>query len=321
MLHTIRGLHPNQSLKQTLIAIIIVFVCWPIFANEYAPQEGYSFAPLVNPIFDYPDVDVAAFNNWLNSNYSSLTDETMKGPREHLYYLLCSYVSALYEKDKVVMPKEHDMILEIIFSWSERLGVYGGSLAYNQIKNEDKKPMPELMEVPDTFSISLDNDLYSLATTSKAWSVKFPYYFMIGNINDFTATNGMQTQLVSISTGATKDKTKTGRSQGTLMLIYSPSNKFDSFSKYWLSQFDISSETKLEKLEVKALKSRSTYDEASLLHKELFFWPSEAGSFAVAYLGMDGTYQANRQHFLDFLTQINVPQETTANKSLNQDAQ
>jgi hypothetical protein len=36
---------------------------------------------------------------------------------------------------------------------------------------------------------------------------------------------------------------------------------------------------------------------------------------------MDGTYQANRQHFLDFLTQINVPQETTANKSLNQDAQ
>jgi hypothetical protein len=88
-----------------------------------------------------------------------------------------------------------------------------------------------------------------------------------------------------------------------------------------LSQFDISSETKLEKLEVKALKSRSTYDEASLLHKELFFWPSEAGSFAVAYLGMDGTYQANRQHFLDFLTQINVPQETTANKSLNQDAQ
>lgn len=306
-----------------LATILFIAFSWPIFADEYTPQQGYSFEPLNSPVFDYAHVvvDVTVFNNWLNANYSKLNTETMKGPREHLYYLLCSYVAELYKRDKVIMPKEHDLILEILFSWSERLGVFGSSLAYNKVKSDKKKPMPELMKIPESFSISLDNDLYVLTTKSNNWSVKFPYYFMIGTMNDFKATNGMQTQLVSISTGATKDNTKTGHSQGTLMLIYSPSNDFDSFSDFWLSQFGIASGTKPTKLEAKTLESRSTYDKASLLHKEITFWPSEAGSYAVAYLGMDGTYQANRQHFLDFLNQINVQQAITANKSLNSDAQ
>jgi hypothetical protein len=41
----------------------------------------------------------------------------------------------------------------------------------------------------------------------------------------------------------------------------------------------------------------------------------ENGSYAVAYLGMDGTYQANRQHYLDFLNQLQVASKATANKA------
>lgn len=302
-------------MKNWVAAFLITFSC-SILASDYIPQEGYSFEPLNNPVFEYAHVvvDVTVFNNWLNTNYSKLNAETMKGPREHLYYLLCSYISALYELDKVILPKEHDLILEILFSWSERLGVFGGSLVYNKVKTENMKPMTELMKIPDSFALSLDNDLYLLEAKSNVWSVKFPYYFMVGNMNDFQATNGMETQLVSISTGATKDNTKAGRSQGTLMLIYSPSNEFESFSEYWLSQLGIPIDTKTNELGVNNLKSRSVFDDASLLRKEVTFMSSDNGSYAVAYLGMDGTYQANRQHYLDFLNQLQTPNETTANK-------
>lgn len=305
-----------------LITILLIAFSLSIFAGEYTPQKGYSPEPLKNPVFDYAHVvvDAAAFNNWLNTNYSKLNAETMKGPREHLYYLLCSYISALYERDKVILPKEHDLILEILFSWSERLGVYGGSLVYNKIRRENRKPMPELMKIPDSFSLSLEDDLYVLKTKSNGYSVKFPYYFMVDKMNDFQATNGMHTQLVIISIGASKDNTKAGRSQGTLMLIYSPSNNFDSFSKYWLDKLDISQKTKKNAIGVKGLASRYVYDSDILLHKEITLWSTDTGSYAVAYLGMEGTYQANHQHFLDFMNQLEVSGEATANKSLNQDA-
>lgn len=302
-------------MRNLTAAFLVAFSC-SILSNDNIPQKGYSFEPLNNPVFEYAYVvvDVTAFNNWLNTNYSKLNAETMKGPREHLYYLLCSYISALYERDKVIMPKEHDLILEILFSWSERLGVFGGSLVYNKIKIENKKSMPELMDIPESFTLSLDNDLFLLKAKSNVWSVKFPYYFMVGNMNDYRATNGMETQLVSISTGATKDNTKAGRSQGTLMLIYSPSSEFESFSAYWLSQFGIPVDTKTNELGVNNLKSKSVFDGASLLRKEVTFMSSGNGSYAVAYLGMDGTYQANRQHFLDFLNQLQTTNQTKANK-------
>ena len=305
-----------------LITILFIAISWPVFSGEYIPQKGYSPEPLKSPVFDYAHVivDATMFNNWLNTNHSKLNVETMKGPREHLYYLLSSYVSELYKRDQVILPKEHDLILEILFSWSERLGVYGGSLVYNQIKNKKMKSMPELMKVPKNFNLSLENDLYLLTSPSNIWSVKFPYYFMIGTISDFKATNGMQTQVASISTGASKDSSKAGRSQGTLMLIYSPTSDFDTFSKFWLRQLALAPDAKSTDLGIKNLNSISTYDKDSLLHKEITLWPTETGSFAVAYLGMDGTYQTNRQHFLDFLNQVNVRQAITANPSFKRDA-
>ena len=35
----------------------------------------------------------------------------------------------------------------------------------------------------------------------------------------------------------------------------------------------------------------------------------------VSYFGMDGAFQINRQHFLDFLLQVNTTQSTVASES------
>jgi hypothetical protein len=307
--------------RNIVTILSLLFIC-NTFAEEYEPLDGYSRAPLENPVFDYAQVivDSAVFNNWLNANYSKLDAQAMKGPREHLYYLLSSYVTELNKKEGLVFPKQHDLVLETLFSWSERLGVYGAHLFYNKLKNKHAKPMPELMKVSNGIEVTAQNDMYVVGSKDGSWSTKFPYYFMIGNINEFSAKNGMQIQLVSISTGAAKDKTKTGRSQSTLMFVHSPSPDTQEFSTYWLNQFEISPKTNPIDLGVNGLESLHIYSKKSQLHKEITFLSSPNGSFLVAYLGMDGSFQSNRQHFLDFLSHVNLTKATTANKSSNSDA-
>lgn len=279
-------------------------------------MDGYSKLPLEEPVFGYAKVivDSTAFNNWLNTNYSKLNAQTMKGPREHLYYLLSSYVSELNNKDGVILPAENDLVLSTLLSWSEKLGAYGSHLFYNQVKNDKMKAMPSFMKVSEGIKISAINDMFRVEAKSGDWSAKFPYYFMIGAINEFNATNGMETQLLTISTGAVKDKSQAGRSQSTIMLIYSPSEETKEFNDYWLTQFEIDSKIIAKPLGVKKLKSAYLYNEEALLHKEITFLPSSNGSLLIAYMGMEGAFQINRQHFLDFLLQVK-----TANKPLKQD--
>ena len=297
---------------RNLITILFLILTCSTIANEYKPMDGYSTVPLNDPVFDYVDVVVesAPFNNWLNSSHTELDASATKYYREHLYYLLSSYISELNRRDGVILPKESDLVLKTLFSWGERLGVYGAHLFYNKLKDTNARPMPELMKISDGIKISAENDMYKVQSKDGIWSVKFPYYFMISIMNEFTSTKGMATQLLMIFTGAAKDSTEIGRSQSTLTFVHSPTLDTEEFTNYWLTRNEISSEIKPKALGINTLKSFYSYNEASQLHREITFLSSTKGSYMVSYFGMDGAFQINRQHFLDFLLQVNTTQST-----------
>ncbi|WP_444957382.1 hypothetical protein [Microbulbifer sp. ZKSA002] len=229
-------------------------------------------------------------------------------------------MSELNKRDGIILPKEDDLILETMLSWSERLGVYGAHLFYNKVKRHESKAMPELMKAPEGINITTVNDMYVVKSKDGFWSIKFPYYFMIGIVNEFNATNGMQTQLVSISTGAAKDQTKAGRSQSTLMFIHSPSNNIEEFKSYWLTQFYMSGAIKPQSLGLDKLESFYLYNKQAQLHKEVVFIPSPQGLYLVAYLGMDGVFQVNKQHYLDFLSKLDIARTSATKKSMRSTA-
>ena len=176
-------------------------------------QGGYSVEPLRKPIFDTAEVlvDAAAFNNWLNENHSTLTPETMKGPREHLYYLIGSRVADLYARNGQVFPQDDDLILASLFSWSERLGVFGGHLVYNVLRQDGSPPMEPLMPTPKGVELGLSGDMLVLRAPSEHWSVSFPYYFMVWNMAEFDTNQGMRTQVIALSTGAARHKERSRR--------------------------------------------------------------------------------------------------------------
>lgn len=119
-----------------VLTLLLLLSTLPVQADDVA-IAGYSTEPLRAPLFDEAQiaVETTAINNWLIANIKSLTYEQMKGPREHLYYLIDSRVKQHYATEKQVVPTKHDLILEILFSWAEPLGVFGGAEAFNAVKD------------------------------------------------------------------------------------------------------------------------------------------------------------------------------------------
>jgi hypothetical protein len=300
----------------TLFASAALLALRPAAVTAQDPIPGYSVEPLRTPIFDEAQiaVEAMAINNWLNANIQKLTYDQMKGPREHLYYLIDSRVKQHYAAEKRVLPEKHDLILEILFSWAEPLGVFGGSHAFNAVKAPSSSARTPGMKLPEGISLNLTRDLFTVQSSS-GWSISFPYYFMVWNVSDFTAKGGPRTQLVALSTGAAKDKSEAGKSQATLMFLFSP-EKYEPFEQYWRDQMGIGAEVKPKKLGVKNLSSRHILDAPTKLHKEFTSWSDSTGSFAVVYLGIEGTYEWNRPHFIDFLRAIATKSGSRPNNAL-----
>jgi len=290
------------------ICVALTLILATAVSASFPPQKGYSTSILDKPVFDMAHiaVDSAAFNNWLNTNYEKLSHEQMKGPREHFYYLIDSYVKHYYAKSTQIIPNQHDLIFETLFSWSEKLGAYGGSLVYNKLNSPDSAKQKPILTLPKEISLNLENDLFLITSEKQGWKFKIPYYFMIWRISDVRVDNGMRIQMVAFSTGSVKDKSQHGHSQATIMFMHTPDKSLSEVSQYWIKGLGLDGDTTKKSLDFQGKESVYSYDESMKLHKEITTWKEKTGVYTVVYLGIDGTYQWNRPHFIDFLHSISI---------------
>jgi len=292
-------------------ALLLALLSIPIEAEAaetpppLPPQVGYTTSTLREPVFDFTEtlMHSVKLNNWLIEKFASL-DEARKAPlRERLYYLIDSQIKHNFAQTQRVLPVGSDLQLALLFSWAERLGVYGGNLVFNHVRTDTMKLEPALLEFPPGIRLSLHGDLFELESDT-GWRVSFPYYFMIISARDLTTKDGARNQFFIISTGAAKDTSKAGRSQATLMLLFSPGAALPEFKSFWESQIPIRSEDESIALGVRDLTSQKNFDDKLNLHREMVAWSTPKGACAVVYLGNDGTYQWNRPHFIDFVSAV-----------------
>jgi hypothetical protein len=59
-------------------------------------------------------------------------------------------------------------------------------------------------------------------------------------------------------------------------------------------------------LGLRGLVFQRAVDNSSRLHKEFVNWTEPQGPFVVTYTGIDGAFQWNRPHFLDFVRALKV---------------
>jgi hypothetical protein len=273
------------------------------------PQQGYSTATLREPLFDAAQVvlETARVNNWLVDNHEKVGKDQQAKVRERLYYLIDSHIKQEFAKTGRILPKEPDGQLEMLLSWAEPMGVYGGNLIYNAVKRADAPALSPTLLPPEGMTLALRDDLL-VVKSDLGWSVSMPYYFMIGKLSDIKVTTGQRTQFVIVSTGTAKDASDFGYSQATLMLMYAPQADSAEARKIWEQSMQIKPTDEHVALGVRGLVSQRNHLDEQKMWREIVSWSAPRGAITVAYMGNDGTYEWNRQHFIDFLRALQTPE-------------
>ena len=270
-------------------------------------DRSYSERPLRDPIRDVAEntVEFVKFNNWLNANYESAPQDRRQALREHLYSIIDCHVKQLHERTGKTYPSEFDLTLSGSFVWATRMGAFGADTIVKHLDPERAKLLDSPASPPDSFNLSVDGEYFVLATSLGSWRATFPYYFMVGDLRDFEAANGLRTQIAIISTGFGRHTDGGGSSQATIMLVFSPTGTEPDFNGFWLEKFGLTPPDRLAE-PVQRMTAYKRYDPQTKLHTEVVFPKSETGAMAVSYMGLDGTFQWNQEHFEDFLAMLRL---------------
>lgn len=291
-----------------IIRNFVTVICCVLSANAIAEVTGYSDEPLQKPVFESARVLVesVSINNWLNENYKNLSPQQTQGVREHLHALIDSQVKAIYARDKTILPKKPDPVLATLFSWAGRVGVYGADETYRAVRGTVPLEPPPGPRPPDGLAVSLQGDLLKVTSAAGGWEASVPYHFFIFNLSNAVGSDGNRLEAAIVSTGSAPDSARPGYSQATLAIFFAPGVKLGSFTKTWLERLNISANVPARKIASTSFESRTSYDASTRLHNEAVFLSSSKGSFLVLYSGLDGTYQWNHPHFINFLASLRL---------------
>ena len=268
--------------------------------------SGYSPVPLANPVFDAAEVAVklVSITNWLNHNHTTLTQHQQKLVREDLYTVMASHIAHRHADGQPIYPAADDIVINQVFSWAGRLGVFGGDQIFANLPATGAVAESRADSPIGRFSSENHRNHLHLSSESKTWTATFPYYFMLGDLQTFTSRAGHRTELATISTGSAQDDSKLGYSQATIMLAYALNSTDQNFEAFWLNALNIPASATAKPVGESALHSRGALNPDTGIHSEVVFRDIDPGSLAIMYLGRDGTYQTNRPHFIEFVDKL-----------------
>lgn len=269
---------------------------------------SYSTAPLRQPIYVQPDltVQIETYDGWLSENLADIAAADVPAAREHLFALIDSLARSRFAAEGVLYAEEDSEDMKMLFSRAEELGAYGGSLVLNQLVGV-KEAALQTKVPPNSFDLTLDGTDFTLTSKLAGWSVSYPYNFMLWTLADFTPPNAERTQSVSMSTGFARHTASREHSQATILLFYSADKDTAWLEKDMRAYYGIPTDAVEAEIELPGLAAYKFFNEERNLRVEyLRIDPGETqeGALVAVYLGIDGTYQWNRPHFLDFLRSL-----------------
>ena len=288
----------------------VLAACAVLVAPRAIAAQSFSVAPLASPSAmpsDSLPIRPQAFLGWLRAHDSSALNSQAQEIREHLYAIIGEIARRRYASAHAVDLPVGDSTLAQLFTWADRFGVPGAGTVALAINPQAEKPVTQ--DPGDGFHLSFSTPAFSLATDNGKWMVRFPYFFMIGPATRQHLANGIDNDVVTLSTlTAANSAAVGGASQATILLLSGQTADLPSYAAFWLQQLQISPADTTAKPVPQATRTYRHFDAASHLWTELVALKISSGSLVVVYVGLDGTYQTNRPHFLDLLSSLRVRQ-------------
>jgi len=273
-----------------------------------ADGQGFSTLPLSAPSAmprDSLPATPLGFVDWLRTRNPATFTGREQLIREHLYALIAQAVKQRFASTQTTEPATGDSALVQLFEWADRFGVHGAS---DVAKAIGTKPVPPVTpQLTDGFQLTYSTPAFSLATDNGKWMVRFPYFFMVGDITRQRLANGIENDVATLSTlTAANSEPRGGASQATILILSAQTPDLPSYVAFWLQQLQVAPTDTVSNPVPQATRAYRRFDTASGLWKEVVALQIPSGSMIVAYIGLDGTYQVNRPHFLDVLRSLRV---------------
>lgn len=275
-----------------------------VASSLFAEPFRYSDEPLrQKPLMTTAEVvvDVTRFNNWLIEKHASLPSDRIAGVREHAYLLVDSILKGQRADQRSTFNDFEKFALKTLFNWATELDAYGSGLVARHFAGNPDERLAEPHLPAEPFEVRLEFPNFLVSSRQAPWRLQFPHYFMIWEAKRFTATSGLVTDLVIASTSFASHKQGGGRSQATLMFMFSPGADCAVFDEYWLGHLGMGARQKSKEVLLPRSRNYSVFDREDSMRKEVTLSGGEAGCTAFALIGIDGTFQANRVSYLDFI--------------------
>jgi hypothetical protein len=275
-------------------------------ATRPAAGQGFDTLPLTIPVAFPNDSLPHTISEFLVilKHWTPSTQAHDQLLREHLYALIAQVAKERFIRTHATDLPTRDDTLGELFAWAHRLGVPGAIAVARALTPDitDSTPLPT-----PTFDLVFAASSFSLVAQQGRWMAHFPYYFMIGMATRQHLNNGLDDDVATLSTLTAANALGVGgASQATILLASAQTKDAPTFTAFWLVQLGITLADTAPKLVPQAIRAFRAFDAAANLWKELVVLQIPSGSLIVAYVGLDGTYQANRPHFLDLLGSLRV---------------
>ena len=234
------------------------------------------------------------FMAWLQTNGASLPPDQLQGAREHLYFLVGSAARAQLSATGRLFPPRDTLGLAEMLDEGTRLGLPGAGVVARALIGagaaEHLAP-PVLPAAP--FRLSFSAPEYTLRS-AHGWSVRFPYYFMIGGLQVSMPNNGVETEMIVLSTLFADHRGLPGRSQATLLLLGAMPNDTSAFYAFWLNAVQLGTADRVSETLLPGSTTYRGFDTARSMNKELVTLTRGRMAFVLVYSGLPGTFEMNR---------------------------
>jgi len=234
------------------------------------------------------------FTAWLETNVASLPPDQLQGAREHLYFLVGSAARAQLRATGRLFPPRDTLGLAAMLNEGTRLGLLGAGVVARALIGAgaaEQLAPPVLPAAP--FRLSFSAPEYTLHS-AHGWSVRFPYYFMIGGLQVTMPNNGVETETVVLSTLFADHRGLPGRSQATLLLLAAMPRDTSAFYAFWLNAVQLGAADRAAKTVLSGGTTYRGFDTARSMNKELVTLTRGRLAFVLVYSGLPGTFEMNQ---------------------------
>jgi hypothetical protein len=114
----------------------------------------------------------------------------------------------------------------------------------------------------------------------------------------------MRTEVVVLSTLFASHRKDKRHSQSVVLFAFSPTPEAAAFDAYWLQRLRMDRAQPVKDPVLPQATAYTHFDREERTRKEIHLLHTDSGSYAIAFWGIDGSFQKNRPHYLDFLRNL-----------------